>query len=554
VAELESRGILETARSGNLSNEQRVEIIKLSYELLERHSQSTVSDLGFELSGFGFIGADEFQKIRYGDIVTLTGGDVIDMSRKRHTNGNTGAVTIEYIPVWGKHPGAAAQDVAGRRLETLSLAEVLEASKDHPELSAVSSATQYTVTVNLRGESRTYQAAFFWRPSVPGSEIAFYSVDLITQGVQEVALDPDLTVTRPLRGSSEETDTHLTQQAQASGERCDEFLQGDVFAPRKQLGRAGHFKGEHWAQPLFEHECSCDVGCVSRCSAMASPLACDDRGLLSDGLCHKMTHGFDDSSYTVYSGVSRGASCSTGFGCAAKSCIGGCFCAGTTVNVKALEGSASVSFGSGALWTGKFTHGVDCSRCQSIQNPPPPRPPGDPTPMVIDLDRGGFQMTSAAGGVDFDIDDDGEVERVSWTDRRSGDAFLARDRNSNGVIDDGGELFGNVSPQPDSERRNGFHALAMFDEEEAGGNADGVISGEDAASVLLLLWTDSNHDGVSQRDEIVSFLEHLREIDLTYVESQRADRHGNLFRLKSMVRLADGKRTQANDVTLLLDE
>ena len=204
VAELESRGILETARSGNLSNEQRVEIIKLSYELLERHSQSTVSDLGFELSGFGFIGADEFQKIRYGDIVTLTGGDVIDMSRKRHTNGNTGAVTIEYIPVWGKHPGAAAQDVAGRRLETLSLAEVLEASKDHPELSAVSSATQYTVTVNLRGESRTYQAAFFWRPSVPGSEIAFYSVDLITQGVQEVALDPDLTVTRPLRGSSEE--------------------------------------------------------------------------------------------------------------------------------------------------------------------------------------------------------------------------------------------------------------------------------------------------------------------------------------------------------------
>lgn len=176
----------------------------------------------------------------------------------------------------------------------------------------------------------------------------------------------------------------------------------------------------------------------------------------------------------------------------------------------------------------------------------PPGPGVGGTPILVDLDYGGFRLTDLDGGVRFDLDLDGTAERISWTEPGHEDAWLALDRNANGTIDDGGELFGDATVQPASSEPNGYLALTVFDED-----GDGKLSAADSVFGDLRLWTDRNQDGVSQATELAT----LREagvvwIALDPVESRRRDQNGNEFRYKALVRLVRGM-TQSVDVFLL---
>lgn len=166
------------------------------------------------------------------------------------------------------------------------------------------------------------------------------------------------------------------------------------------------------------------------------------------------------------------------------------------------------------------------------------------TPIIIDTGSNGYRLTSAAEGVRFDLRNDGAPAVISWTRAGADNAFLARDRNGNGRIDNGSELFGNFTVLRSGQlAKHGFEALSELDS-----NLDGAITVADQEWPSLLLWTDRDHDGVSIASELQPLsVSAITELGTTATIVGRRDAWGNQFRYMAHLRLnevaaADARR------------
>jgi hypothetical protein len=169
------------------------------------------------------------------------------------------------------------------------------------------------------------------------------------------------------------------------------------------------------------------------------------------------------------------------------------------------------------------------------------------TPIMLDLNGDGIHTLSASSGVNFDLNGTGHAIKGGWVGAHDG--LLVLDRNGDGVVNDGRELFGSGTLAPDGHRAgNGYAALALLD-----ANHDGVLNAKDADFSKLQVWVDQNQNGVTDAGELHKLAElGIVSMDLHAHAGTQVD-NGNLLGLVSSYTTSDGQTKAMADVWLTRD-
>ena len=176
-------------------------------------------------------------------------------------------------------------------------------------------------------------------------------------------------------------------------------------------------------------------------------------------------------------------------------------------------------------------------------------------PITLDLNKDGkINTTGLDKGVYFDHSSDKVAMKTSWVGKEDG--LLVHDRNSNGIIDDGSELFGNftpLNPNNNPSKRNlavnGYHALKSYDM-----NSDGIIDDNDEIYKYLKVWQDINSDGISQADELKTLEQaSIKSLNLAFENIDKDLDNGNNLMFEGNYTDNEGKEHKMADINFNVD-
>jgi hypothetical protein len=162
-------------------------------------------------------------------------------------------------------------------------------------------------------------------------------------------------------------------------------------------------------------------------------------------------------------------------------------------------------------------------------------------PVVLDLDGDGIQVSAKdQSGVAFDVDDSGFLKATGWLadEGADTDGYLWLDRNWNGAIDTGSELFSNARVQAGIR---GVPSLAWVD-----ADGDGRLTAADPVWDALKVWRDLNGNGAGDAGEVWA-LDGLNISELDYTHG-RYTMNGQTRQLASPEIEADTAGTRSHVV------
>jgi len=552
---------------------------------LKRKSLRAEANLKFELSDFRVGNVQEILHKPYVELVTLPSGDVIALTRGGHSE-DGGPQEATFAAAWEHGQYASVFDPVW----TVGDVFHLEAARYYDMRTYVS----YQVTVKLEGRSRSYRAVALFREALDRAPEFWDTVVNGIGSVWEEKRPPYAEKHRT--SIETPTASLATDGGGTGGDAGDLIISDDGTAgtlfSSTPLGfwlsgdDSEHASGRHAGTAQYTGDCSLLQNKQQRCSVGITNFVAFETGTLSNVTPFFWHVGSRDQKTENRTGaLGTTVQCAAATGVAFSSCFLGSSCGGqASVSLNILFASATASISGGNLWHDVNAEHFSCSLATagsmcttpSISGTCPigtspngfglccfssgstnscnttfasrcMRFGGDydfltctclgcdtcgGSPIVIDIAGDGIALTNPSDGVDFDLNGNGTRDRLGWTRAGSDDAWLALDRDGNGNIDRGAELFGDFTPQPPSSNKNGFLALAQFDS-----NRDGVIDSRDAVFESLRLWQDKNHNGISELDELHTLVElNVKALELDFKESKRVDEFGNEFKYRAKVK------------------
>ena len=162
------------------------------------------------------------------------------------------------------------------------------------------------------------------------------------------------------------------------------------------------------------------------------------------------------------------------------------------------------------------------------------------TPLVLNFEGGPVEYAPVAAAT-FDLSTDGTCTNTAWPTS----PWLALDRDGDGFIRSGAELFGSATAMSSGgSASNGFAALTELDS-----NFDGKITAADERFGELVLWSDLDDDRIGAYAELRPLAETtVVAIDLGYEQRPSCDAMGNCGYERAAFEYRQGETTRFGEV------